>query len=148
MKSSWGCRDSLSTDLQHNNPVPGQPHNHSPEESSVNLTRLRNNMQEKALSTHNAWSCVEHVWYTCNLQSKALNHLCYSLGSPFGTDEQFSKPSLKYKFCKKQQVCSQKPYCKQHQEIRSEIERKTLELSPLYCPDMLYARPSSGENVP
>lgn len=54
MKSSRGCRGSLSTDLQHNNPVPGQPHNHSPEESSVNLTRLRNNMQEKALSTHNA----------------------------------------------------------------------------------------------
>jgi hypothetical protein len=30
-----------------------------------------------------------------------LNHLCYSLGFPFGTDEKFSKPSLKYKFCKK-----------------------------------------------
>jgi hypothetical protein len=43
------CRDSLSTDLQHNNPVPDQPQNHSPEESSVNLTRLCNNMKEKAL---------------------------------------------------------------------------------------------------
>ena len=32
--------------------------NHSPEESSVNLTRLRNNMQEKALSTHNAPSQI------------------------------------------------------------------------------------------
>ena len=58
MKSSRGCRGSLSTDLQHNNPVPGQPHNHSPEESSVNLTRLRNNMQEKALSTRNAPSQI------------------------------------------------------------------------------------------
>jgi hypothetical protein len=58
MKSSQGCRGSLSTDLQHNNPVPGQPHNHSPEESSVNLARLRNNMQEKALSTHNAPSRI------------------------------------------------------------------------------------------
>ena len=74
MKSSRGCRGSLSTDLQHNNPVPGQPHNRSQEESSVNLTRLRNNMKEKALSTHNApiQICAECVSTTSNAVKSML----------------------------------------------------------------------------
>ena len=47
LKSSRGCRGSLSTDLQYDNPSPGQPHNHAPDEASINCTKLRNSMKEK-----------------------------------------------------------------------------------------------------
>jgi hypothetical protein len=54
LKSSRECRGSLSTDLQYDNPSPGQPHNHAPDEASINCTNLRNNMKKKARSSHNA----------------------------------------------------------------------------------------------
>lgn len=53
LKSSQGCRGSLSTDLHNENPVPSQPHNHAPQEDSANLIRCRNNMNHKAESTFN-----------------------------------------------------------------------------------------------
>ena len=41
-RSSTGCRGSLSTTLQNENPVPGQPHNHAPIATPDNLERLAN----------------------------------------------------------------------------------------------------------
>ena len=63
LKSSRGCRGSLSTDLQYGNPSQGQPHNHAPDEASINCTKLRNGTKEKARSSHSAPSqiCVESV---------------------------------------------------------------------------------------
>lgn len=58
LKSSQGCRGSLSTDLQYENPVPGQPHNHAPDEASISYTKLRHQMKEKAQSSHNAPSQI------------------------------------------------------------------------------------------
>ena len=58
LKSSRGCRGSLSTDLQYDNPSPGQPHNHAPDEASINCTKLQNSMKEKARSSHNAPSQI------------------------------------------------------------------------------------------
>lgn len=58
LKSSQGCRASLSTDLEYNNPVPGQPHNHAPDESAISLAKVRHNMKEKAQSSHNAPSQI------------------------------------------------------------------------------------------
>lgn len=57
-KSSLGCKGSLSTDLQHEHPIPSQPHNHSPDDTSIQLAKVRSNMKQKALSTLNAPSQI------------------------------------------------------------------------------------------
>jgi hypothetical protein len=37
-----GCRGSLSTTIQNENPVPGQPHNHAPSNTSIKYAKTRN----------------------------------------------------------------------------------------------------------
>ncbi|CAG2190399.1 unnamed protein product [Mytilus edulis] len=69
LKSSLGCRGNLSTDLQHENPIPSQPHNHAPDDTSIQLAKVRSNMKQKALSTHNAPSqifaeCLSYTSHT------------------------------------------------------------------------------------
>ena len=41
-RSSIGCRGNLSTTLQNENPVPGQPHNHAPSDTSIKYSKTRN----------------------------------------------------------------------------------------------------------
>ena len=48
-RSSTGCRGSLSTTLQNENPVPGQPHNHAPSDPSIKYAR--NAMKDLATNT-------------------------------------------------------------------------------------------------
>ena len=38
-RSSIGCRGNLSTTLQNENPVPGQPHNHAPSDTSIKYSQ-------------------------------------------------------------------------------------------------------------
>ena len=41
-RSGTGCRGSLSTTIQNENPVPGQPHNHAPSNTSIKYAKTRN----------------------------------------------------------------------------------------------------------
>ena len=50
-RSSTGCRGSLSTTLQNENPVPGQPHNHAPSETLISYSKARNTMKDQASNT-------------------------------------------------------------------------------------------------
>ena len=50
-RSSTGCRGSLSTTLQNENPVPGQPHNHAPSDTSIKYSKTRNAMKDLATNT-------------------------------------------------------------------------------------------------
>ena len=58
LKSNRG-RGSLSTSaVRQSFTRPRQPHNHAPDEASINCTKLRNSMKEKARSSHNAPSQI------------------------------------------------------------------------------------------
>ena len=48
LRSSAGCRGSVHTDLQFDNPTLGQPHNHPPDETTIHLAKTRNAMKSKA----------------------------------------------------------------------------------------------------
>jgi hypothetical protein len=50
-RSSTGCRGSLSTTLQNDNPVPGQPHNHAPSDTNIKYSKTRNAMKDLATNT-------------------------------------------------------------------------------------------------
>ena len=50
-RSSIGCRGNLSTTLQNENPVPGQPHNHAPSDTSIKYSKTRNAMKDLATNT-------------------------------------------------------------------------------------------------
>ena len=50
-RSSIGCRGNLSTTLQNENPVPGQPHNHAPSETSIKYSKTRKAMKDLATNT-------------------------------------------------------------------------------------------------
>jgi hypothetical protein len=50
-RSSTGCRGSLSTTLQNDNPVPGQPHNHAPCDTNIKYSKTRNAMKDLATNT-------------------------------------------------------------------------------------------------
>ena len=50
-RSSTGCSGSLSTTLQNENPVPGQPHNHTPSDTSIKYSTIRNAMKDLATNT-------------------------------------------------------------------------------------------------
>ena len=53
-RSSTGCRGSLSTTLQklqNENPVPGQPHNHAPSDTSIKYSKTRNAMKDLVTNT-------------------------------------------------------------------------------------------------
>ena len=70
-RSSIGCRGNLSTTLQNENPVPGQPHNHAPSDTSIKYSKTRNAMKDLATNTRDKPSqifacpgCVP-VWRQC-----------------------------------------------------------------------------------
>jgi hypothetical protein len=46
--SSIGCRGNLSTTLQNENLVPGQPHNHAPSDTSIKYSKTRKSMKDLA----------------------------------------------------------------------------------------------------
>ena len=50
-RSSTGCRGSLSTKLQNENPVPGQPHNQAPSDTSIKYSKPRNAIKDLATNT-------------------------------------------------------------------------------------------------
>ena len=50
-RSSTGCRGSLSTTLQNENRVPGQPHNHAPSDTRSKYSKARNAMKDLATNT-------------------------------------------------------------------------------------------------
>ena len=50
-RSSTGCRGSLSTTLQNENPFPGQPHNHAPSDTSIKYSKARNATKDLATNT-------------------------------------------------------------------------------------------------
>ena len=50
-RSSIGCRGNLSTTLQNENPVPGQPHNHAPSDTSIKYSKTRNATKDLATNT-------------------------------------------------------------------------------------------------
>ena len=50
-RSSTGCRGSLSTTLQNENPVPWQPHNHAPSDTNIKYSKTRNAMKDLATNT-------------------------------------------------------------------------------------------------
>ena len=50
-RSSIGCRGNLSTTLQNENPVPGQPHNHAPSDINIKYSKTRNAMKDLATNT-------------------------------------------------------------------------------------------------
>ena len=69
-RSSTGCRGSLSTTLQNENPVPGQPHNHVPSDTSIKYSQTKNIMKDLATNTRDKPSqifaqVVSQVWRQC-----------------------------------------------------------------------------------
>jgi hypothetical protein len=57
-RSSTGCRGSLSTTLQNENPVPGQPHNHAPSDTSIKYSKTRNAMKDLATNPRDKLSQI------------------------------------------------------------------------------------------
>ena len=57
-RSRTGCRGSLSTTLQNENPVPGQPHNHAPSDTSIRYSKTRNGMKDLATNTRDKLSQI------------------------------------------------------------------------------------------
>jgi hypothetical protein len=50
-RSSTGCRGNFSTTLQNEIPVPGQPHNHAPSDTSIKYSKARNAMKDLVTNT-------------------------------------------------------------------------------------------------
>jgi hypothetical protein len=50
-RSSTGCRGSLITTLQNENPVPGKPHNNAPSDTSIKYSKSRNVMKDLETNT-------------------------------------------------------------------------------------------------
>ena len=65
-RSSIGCRRNLSTTLQNKNPVPGQPHNLAPSDTSIKYSKTRNAMK--------TWQPTPEI----NL-ARSLSRLCSSV---------------------------------------------------------------------
>jgi len=66
-RSSTGCKGSISTSLQNENPTTGQPHNHDPSETNVTYTKARLTMKEQATNTRDKPSQIfAQVVANCN----------------------------------------------------------------------------------
>ena len=72
-RSSTGCRGSLSTTLQNENPVPGQPHNHAPSHTSIKYSKTRDAMKDLATNTRDKPSQIfSQVVSQCDDNVQAL----------------------------------------------------------------------------
>ena len=70
---STGCRGSLSTTLQNEIPVPGQPHNHAPSDTSIKYSKTRNAMKNRATNTRDKPSQISaQVVFQCDDNVQAL----------------------------------------------------------------------------
>ena len=63
-RSSIGCRGNLSTTLQNEHPVPGQPHNHAPSDTSIKYSKMPWKTWQPTPEINPARSCVP-VWRQC-----------------------------------------------------------------------------------
>ena len=68
-RSSIECRGNLSTTLQNENPVPGQPHNHAPSDTSIKYSKTRNAMKDLATNTRDKPS---QIFAQCDDNVQAL----------------------------------------------------------------------------
>ena len=50
-KSTFGCRASLSTLLDHTNPLPSQPHNHLADQTHLSYVKYRSDMRNQATTS-------------------------------------------------------------------------------------------------
>ena len=72
-RSSIGCRRNLSTTLQNKNPVPGQPHNLAPSDTSIKYSKTRNAMKDLATNTRDKPSQIfVQVDFQCDDNVQAL----------------------------------------------------------------------------
>ena len=66
-RSSTGCRGSLSTTLQNENPVPEQPHNHTPSDTSIKYSTIIKAMKDLATNTRDKPSQIfAQVVFQCD----------------------------------------------------------------------------------
>ena len=70
---STGCKGSISTSLQNENPTTGQSHNHDPSETNVTYTKARLTMKEQTTNTRDKSSQIfAQVVANCNDYVQAM----------------------------------------------------------------------------
>ena len=70
---STGCKGSISTSLQNENPTTGQSHNHDPSETNVTYTKARLTMKEQTTNTRDKPSQIfAQVVANCNDYVQAM----------------------------------------------------------------------------
>ena len=88
-RSSTWCRGSLSTTLQNENPVLGQPHNHAPSDTSIKYSKTRNAMKDLATNTRDKPSqifaqvvsqCDDNVQSLLSLINVSSKNMCHVPG--------------------------------------------------------------------
>ena len=81
-RSRTGCRGSLNTTLQNGNPVPGQPRNHAPSDTSIKYSKARNAMKDLATNTRDKpslaspWRKPQTHYSIPASNSSSPSHLC------------------------------------------------------------------------
>ena len=103
-RSSIGCRGNLSTTLQNEHPVPGQPHNHAPSDTSIKYSKTRNAMKDLATNTRDKPSQIfAQVVSQCDDNVQALLSREENANAQFDTSDQLlqSQPPMQRSDCLK-----------------------------------------------
>ena len=92
-RSSTECRGSLSTTLQNENPVPGQPHNHAPSDTSIKYSKARNAMKDLPTNTSQTYPAISlpRLYPSVTTMSKPCCPVKKTANAPFDTSVQLLK---------------------------------------------------------
>ena len=138
-RSSIRCRGNLSTTLQNENPVPGQPHNHAPSDTSIKYSKTRNAMKDLTTNTRDKPRLCPSV----TTMSKPCCPVKKTPNAQFDTSVQLlqSQPPMQMSDCLRSTQQPTVPAIRQRPECRKQnvsllLTREFGKISQ--CPDLLH----------